>query len=189
MQHLITPYAKELDPYYWWEGAFSEQELNFLQSLAKNASKQAVVGANRLDPNIRRSNVHWADKKEDTAFAFERLADVASKINLHYGFDLTGFAEPLQLANYNDSEQGMYGWHQDFGKGISRKLSLVVQLTDPSEYEGGNLEIMAGGTPLSVKKQRGLIAIFPSYAQHQVTPVIKGSRQSLVTWIAGPNFR
>ena len=108
-----------------------------------------------------------------------------------YKFELTGFGEALQLTNYDHSEQGMYGWHQDYGSvgGPSRKLSLVLQLTDPSEYEGGNLQIMTSGEPINVHKQRGLVTVFPSYTVHQVTPVTQGSRQSLVAWITGPEFR
>jgi PKHD-type hydroxylase len=64
----------------------------------------------------------------------------------------------------------------------------VLQLTDPSEYEGGNLQV-CDGTIHNVRKQRGLVAAFPSYTLHQVTPVTKGSRQSLVAWITGPSFR
>jgi PKHD-type hydroxylase len=68
---------------------------------------------------------------------------------------------------------------------------MAMQLTDPSEYEGGNLQVLPTGKtePQNVRKQRGLIAIFPSYVLHQVTPVTQGSRQSLVAWITGPAFR
>jgi PKHD-type hydroxylase len=73
--------------------------------------------------------------------------------------------------------------------GISRKLSLVLQLTDPSEYEGGNLQVLIGSEPLNVEKRRGLICAFPSFTIHQVTEVTKGSRQSLVVWLSGPPFK
>jgi PKHD-type hydroxylase len=65
----------------------------------------------------------------------------------------------------------------------------VLQLSDPSQYEGGNLQVMTGGEPTNVSKQRGLIAVFPAYTLHQVTPVTQGTRQSLVAWISGPPFR
>ena len=195
MQHLLTPYAMPVEPFAWWEGAFSDQELDWLQERAAKADVQAQVGGNsdkdRL-ANIRRSQVSWLDKTPDTAWVFEKLANVASSLNAQfYRFDLTGFGEALQLTNYNQSEKGMYGWHQDYGGrlNISRKLSMVLQLTDPSQYEGGNLQILTSGEPINVRKQRGLIAAFPSYVLHQVTPVTSGSRQSLVAWISGPAFK
>ena len=85
----------------------------------------------------------------------------------------------------------MYGWHLDYGGNgtPSRKLSMVLQLTDPSQYEGGNLQLMTSGEPITVRKQRGLVVVFPSYVLHQVTPVTNGNRQSLVSWITGPTFK
>jgi len=193
MQFILTPYSKPIDPFVWWEGAFTEQELNWLQQKAKTAEQNASVGGNMgstVDLNIRRSQVSWLDNNPTTNWLFEKLGQAVSQLNSDYfRFDLTGFGENLQLTNYDQSENGMYGWHQDYGSKISRKLSLSVQLTDPSEYEGGNLQIMTTGAPVNVPKQRGLIVAFPSYVLHQVTPVTQGSRQSLVAWISGPAFK
>lgn len=193
MQHLLTPYATTIEPYAWWEGAFTEDQLNWLQQQAKNASDPAIVGSANggvEDKNIRRSSLYWMHKNSENAWVYDILADVASALNAQYfRFDLTGFGEALQLTNYDQAEHGMYGWHQDYNAKISRKLSLVLQLTDPAEYEGGNLEVMTQGEPMRVRKQRGIVAAFPSYVLHQVTPVVKGSRQSLVAWVSGPAFR
>lgn len=193
MQHLLTPHAKPIEPFVWWEGAFTEQELDWLQQKAKAAEQNATVGSgsgNAVNSNIRRSQVSWLDNNPNTKWLFEKLGYVVSQLNADYfRFDLTGFGENLQLTNYDQSENGMYGWHQDYGGKVSRKLSLTVQLTDPAEYEGGNLQIMTTGNPVNVRKQRGLIAAFPSYVLHQVTPVTQGSRQSLVAWISGPAFK
>jgi PKHD-type hydroxylase len=193
MQYLLTPHAKAIPPYVWWEGAFTEQELNWLQQQAIKAEQQAQVGGN---PNpselskIRRSQVSWLENNSNTKWVFEKLANVTSQLNAeHFRLDLVGFGEPLQLTNYDQSENGMYGWHQDYGGGTSRKLSLAMQLTDPSEYEGGNLQVMTTSKPENVRKQRGLVAAFPSYVLHQVTPVTQGSRQSLVAWVSGPAFK
>lgn len=189
MQHLLTPHTLPLEPWVWWDGAFTEHELNWLQERAKNATQRAGTGGG-INQDIRRSQVSWLPSTDDTKWVFEKFAEVAAKINAqYYRFDLTGFGEQLQLTNYDQSENGMYGWHQDYGAGISRKLSMAMQLTDPSEYEGGNLQVMTSGQPQTVRKQRGLIAIFPSYVLHQVTPVTQGSRQSLVAWVSGPSFK
>jgi PKHD-type hydroxylase len=193
MQHLLTPYATRIEPWGWWENAFNNDELNWLQNKAKESQQSAQVGSNVggvVNSNIRRSQVSWLNNNSDTRWVFEKLAHIASRLNAeHFRFDLTGFGEPLQLTHYDQSENGMYGWHQDFGGGISRKLSLVLQLTDPSEYEGGNLQIMTSGEPQNVRKQRGIVAAFPSYTLHQVTPVTQGNRQSLVAWVSGPQFK
>lgn len=195
MQHVLTPYAAPFEPFVWWEGAFNDQELDWLQDRAKRADQKAMIGGSpdreQLE-RIRRSHISWMSKSQETAWIFERLSHVASSLNAQfYRFDLTGFGEELQLTNYDQSDHGMYGWHQDYGGavGFSRKLSLVLQLTDPAQYEGGNLQILTSGEPATVRKQRGIIAAFPSYVLHQVTPVTQGSRQSLVAWVTGPAFK
>ena len=193
MQYVITPHAERHEPFVWWEGAFTEKELNWLQAKAKASENNAQVGGGAgegVNPNLRRSQVSWLVNTPDTAWVFEKLGDVAAKLNAkYYRFDLTGFGEGLQLTQYDQSEKGMYGWHYDYGGGVSRKLSLVLQLTDPAGYEGGNLQVMTTGNPVNVRKQRGLIAAFPSFVLHQVTPVTQGNRQSLVAWVSGSPFR
>ena len=195
MRHVLTPYAAALEPFVWWENGFTEQEMNWLQEQAQKADQRAQVGGNPTVDDlaqIRRSQVSWLNKSQDTAWVFEKLGHIASALNAqYYRFDLTGFGEALQLTNYDQSEQGMYGWHLDYGGKLSpsRKLSLVLQLSDPSQYEGGNLQVHTGGGPQNVRKERGLVAAFPSYVLHQVTPVTSGSRQSLVAWISGPPFK
>jgi PKHD-type hydroxylase len=188
---VLIPYSTAIEPFVWWEGGFSEYELNWLQEQALKADQQAKVGT-ILNDQIRRSNVSWLNKNSETAWVFEKLGHIASCLNAqYYRFDLTGFGEPLQLTNYDGINHGMYGWHQDYGgtTNPSRKLSLVLQLTDPSMYEGGNLQVQTGSVPINVRKQRGLVVAFPSYVLHQVTPVTSGNRQSLVSWITGPAFK
>ena len=195
MQHVLTPYGMPVEPFAWWENGFTEQELNWLQEQAQKAEQRAQAGGMKDEAQlmqVRRSQVSWLKKEQDTAWVFEKLGHIASSLNAqYYRFDLTGFGEPIQLTNYDQSEQGMYGWHVDYGGKISpsRKLSLVLQLTDPSQYEGGNLQVLISGQPQTVRKQRGLVAAFPSYVLHQVTPVTSGSRQSLVAWVSGPAFK
>lgn len=195
MQHQLTPYSTGIESFAWWENAFTEEELNWLQHNARQATQQAQVGGNPDKDSlaqIRRSQVSWLSKNTETAWVFEKLANVVSALNSQcFRFDLTGFGEPMQLTNYSSSNKGTYGWHQDYGQKnkASRKLSIVLQLSDPNEYEGGNLQLLTSGTATNIKKQRGLVVAFPSYILHQVTPVTQGQRQSLVTWVSGPEFK
>lgn len=193
MQHVLTPYSRKIEQFAWWEDAFTDQELDWLQKKAKEATQEAHVGSGNdgtIKPNIRRSELNWLHKDSECAWVFEKLAHVASSLNADYfGFELTGFGEALQLTNYHEARQGTYTWHQDFGGEISRKLSLVLQLSDPRDYEGGELQLLTSKEATSIRKQRGLITVFPAWTLHQVTPVTKGTRQTLVTWISGPAFK
>jgi PKHD-type hydroxylase len=197
MQYMLTPYAQAQEPFAWWEGAFNEQQLNWLQQQARNWQQKAAVGGGGVgvtDPNIRRSGLHWLPNNNETQWVFETLGHVVSSLNAQFfGFDLLGFGEQIQLTNYDGSEQGMYGWHVDMGPHTTspcRKLSIVVQLSDPVDYEGGVLELQPSGKDVvKMRKQRGLVVAFPSWTLHQVTPVTQGNRQSLVAWISGPPFK
>jgi hypothetical protein len=80
--------------------------------------------------------------------------------------------------------------------GKIRKLSMTLNLTDPSDYTGGDLKFdfgpHAGRGRFKTCKEirpRGSIIIFPSFIHHQVTPVTKGTRYSLVIWSLGKPFR
>ena len=194
MQHVIHPYAKNTAPYAWWDDAFTKEQLDWLQQKAKEATQKAEVGGahdKEVNDKIRRSELNWLSKSEENAWVFKILSHVVASLNADYfGFDLTGFGEPIQLTNYHEAQQGAYLWHQDIVKsGLSRKLSVVLQLSDPSDYEGGELQILNNKNPTSMQKKRGLITVFPSWTLHQVTPVVKGTRQTLVSWISGPAFR
>ena len=197
MQYMLTPYSEAQEPFAWWDNAFTNEQLNWLQQQARNVKEKAAVGNGgngTIDPNIRRSGLNWMPNTQDTQWVFETLGHVVSSLNAQFfRFDLTGFGEHIQLTNYDGAEQGMYGWHVDMGPNPTtpcRKLSLVLQLSDPVEYEGGVLELQPHGKDVvKMRKQRGLIVAFPSWTLHQVTPVTQGNRQSLVAWITGPSFK
>jgi predicted 2-oxoglutarate/Fe(II)-dependent dioxygenase YbiX len=105
-----------------------------------------------------------------------------------YRFDVSGVAEfdPPHAVRYQPG-QGHYGWHTDSGEGHPlRKLSLVVLMNEPDEFEGGELEIKGWGCQ---QLEQGRAIVFPSYFWHQVRPVTRGRRIVLVAWCQGPSFR
>lgn len=193
MHFLTPPFGGPEKPFETWVDGWSTQELDLLESLAAASRDAAVVGVGNGQedvPETRRSNVSWLTAEADNAWIFQRLAHQALTVNRqHWSLDITGFGEALQLTRYEGGDEGHYDWHQDFGGQVSRKLSIVVQLTDPDAYEGGELQIMASAKPLVIPKKRGLVTIFPSYQLHRVTPVTKGDRHTLVAWLSGPRFR
>ena len=172
--------------------AFSADEIKQIIEFGDSLPQtSAVVGGNELIPDIRRSTVSWIEHTSETQWIFDRLAYVVRSLNSqYYGFDLHGFCEAIQFTTYNEEVEGGYNWHLDSGVNSPspRKMSLVVQLSDPADYEGGDLEILTAVNPTQVNKGLGLAAMFPSFRLHRVTPVTKGIRKSLVIWITGPKF-
>ena len=64
-----------------------------------------------------------------------------------------------------------------------------MQLTNPNEYSGGELWLHQGPEPMIIEKHQGQLTLFPSYTLHEVRPVTKGERYSLVCWVNGKPFR
>jgi Rps23 Pro-64 3,4-dihydroxylase Tpa1-like proline 4-hydroxylase len=80
--------------------------------------------------------------------------------------------------------------------GKVRKISMTVNLNSPGDYEGGDLKFDFGhhthGEQFHVCEEirpQGSIIVFPSFVDHCVTPVTKGTRYSLVMWILGKPFK
>jgi len=143
---------------------------------------------------IRSASTLWLD--DDTLpWLTDRLIEGLALLNRRwFDFALMGFDEGFQLLRYDGAAESgdFYDWHIDIGrKGLnaSRKLSLVLQLSDPADYEGGALEVNADGTPVAQPRARGALTAFPSYMLHRVTPVTEGRRYSLAAWAHGPAFR
>lgn len=100
-----------------------------------------------------------------------------------------------------------YGWHKDefdkpFSgevsppwKGLARKVSAVLNLTDPSEYAGGQLMFKNGHGQIVGDKEfqsrlakKGSLVVFPAYVMHTVVAVESGERCSLASWMLGKPF-
>ena len=117
------------------------------------------------------------------------LSEGLSEINFNnYNFDLVGFSD-LQLIEYN---QGTYfKRHLDNFMGepeYQRKLTFIIQLTDPDEYVGGDLIVYTHEDAERMTRKQGSLIVFPSYTMHEVTELLSGTRYSLIGWVLGPEF-
>jgi PKHD-type hydroxylase len=187
--------AGEERPYATKPGVFSREETETILATARlRARSAAEVGrAGEVDLGYRSAALTWLHPA-DMPWVFERLAAVIRELNGRwFGFDLTGFHDPLQVTRYEAAAGGQYDWHTDRGTFISgnppRKLTVVVQLTEPDAYDGGDLELLTARDPLRVDRQIGGVHVFPSFVLHRVSPVTSGARVSLVGWVVGPRFR
>lgn len=106
---------------------------------------------------------------------------------------------PVQYAEYGES--GFYDWHMDMGGDppnatTTRKVTVVLSLSDGDEYQGGDLELKLGWdnrseqvVPLTGARRKGSVVVFPSIMPHRVTPVTAGTRRTAVCWLIGPRLR
>ncbi|UDY33947.1 2OG-Fe(II) oxygenase [Dermatobacter hominis] len=97
-------------------------------------------------------------------------------------------ADLPSVVRYEGGSNDHFRAHQDVGPSQStRKLTFVLQLSDPSDYRGGALVFPEVGH--SAEMTRGELVVFPSYLRHVVTPVLTGTRLALIGWVHGPAFR
>jgi PKHD-type hydroxylase len=184
-------YTDSLNGYAFWEKAFSKKECEEIIKIAKDKSlTQGKVGKNTIKFEVRSSNICWLYSNDNLEWAFRRLTDIVLSLNNRFfQFDIFSFNEGLQFTNYK-APLGKYEKHIDRAFGtIVRKLSFSIQLTDPKEYEGGELQLHIENKPLTMKKEQGTLILFPSFTLHEVTPVTKGERNSLVGWVTGKQFK
>ena len=156
----------------------------------KKSVTKATVKNNDTVDEVRKSNIAWLYPSDNMEWAYLRLTEIAQSLNERFfKFNLFGMVEGLQFTCY-DAPDGFYGMHIDkFFNGTIRKLSITVQLSNPEEYDGGELVLHYGKTPEVMEKQQGKLIAFPSYALHEVRPVTRGTRYSLVAWITGEPFK
>jgi PKHD-type hydroxylase len=186
------------DHYAYWEGFLTNEEINYLLNVDNWVNTQsAKIGSNSqatINKNIRSTKISWLELTNENKEIWNKFSKVIAEVNSRYfHFDLTGFYEPIQLAVYNAEDNGHYDWHIDMytsNNNAPRKLSMVLMLSDPSEFEGGDLLLKSErDNPSKLEMAQGRAWFFPSYMLHKVTPVTKGIRKTLVLWVGGPEFK
>ena len=187
----------------WHSGVLSPDECDRAIELGTSlpAESAGVEGDDGPSPDgaLRAATVAWMPHSDATRWILERLRELITETNQRYGFDLDGIDEDLQFTTY-DRPGAFYTWHQDGldGPVAHRKLSIVVQLSDPTDYSGADLELFQVVEDLtpeelvefrSTVRQRGSALVFPAFEYHRVTALRSGVRHSLVGWVSGPPFR
>ena len=179
---------------YWrWEEALSKEFCNAALAEVDWATSEAGIIYERnqevMDPKMRRTDVIWQSYMKPLGCIARMYIETA---NQAAGWDyLIGSQEHTQISRYKSTDEGHYHWHVDAGvpkEGNQRKLSISILLSDPSKFEGGELQFK-GIEDQKILTKQGSIVVFPSFIEHRVTPVTKGVRYSAVTWASGPSFR
>ena len=143
-----------------------------------------------VDPKKRITTISLIPFKEMPEMYRDIEKTMLQVNNNHFGFEGMRLTEPGQFTHYLTG--GFYEWHMDndtLGKYQPpvRKISMTLLLSDPSTFEGGELEFMSKGKV--AKLQQGQAIFFASWLQHRVKPVTRGERNSLVMWFGGPSFK
>ena len=175
---------------------FSPQQCQMVIDKGMSLKKEtAQIGMGQrpgggYDPDKRITTISWIPFKEMPEMYHDIEATMLKANNNHFGFEGMRLTEPGQFTHYPAG--GFYEWHMDndvLGKHQPpvRKISMTLLLSNPSTFEGGELEFM--DDKKSVKLQQGQAIFFASWLRHRVKPVTKGERKSLVMWFGGPPFK
>ena len=199
MLPIISPIETNLSDIYTIQDCFTQNELNKLyKGINTLPYKRAKSTKNSDNYNTlqRKSQIKWIYQTPDWYWLYKRLNHFIINANKDtWDFNLSYFIDNIQYTEYDSSDHGHYEWHLDIGEGKAslRKISLTIQLSNPNEYEGGDLEFFTGGEYqkdiLKFNKEYNTAVLFPSYLLHRVTPVTRGIRKSLVIWVGGTQFR
>jgi PKHD-type hydroxylase len=154
----------------------------------------------------RDSNIVWMNDR----WIYKEIQPYVNQANQNAGWNFEwDWSESCQFTKYAKGQY--YDWHCDSWdkpyveegptKGKIRKLSMTCQLTEGSEYEGGELEFDFKNYDPHMRDEskhriqckeilpKGSIIVFPSFVWHRVKPVTKGVRYSLVVWNLGYPFK
>ena len=138
------------------------------------------------DRRVRDGSLTWLDMTEgsEMRWVLDRMQNFLSRGERTWGVRSLGVGNPakgIQVSRYGPDDH--YEWHTDTSPSSrARVMSVTVQLSPPSEYEGGRVEF---GTYGNASTDVGTMVLFASYLPHKVHKVTSGVRYSIVAWFGG----
>ena len=161
-----------------------------IPDLAYRDNAQSYTDENGIEQvNYRSCEIFIPDQ---SSVFYHAVKNVINDVNIeYYQYDLSDKYD-IQILKYRPG--GHYEWHIDYGvcwhPGLDRKLSISIQLSNESQYEGGELEIRNWkGDDITAPRRLGSAIVFDSRVTHRAKPVTEGERIVLVGWASGPKLR
>ena len=188
-------------PWVTWPAAISADVCDKILTRAQEETLQPAGMTSVQSDATRASRVAWLAEPWLYALLYPYFQDANWRATWLFHFQAI---ERLQFTAYGPGEH--YDWHTDqtaapYGPqqgeyaGLYRKISLTVQLSDPADYDGGQLQFERGlpGQDNRIRTlteiaPRGSVIAFPSFLPHRITAVTRGQRHALVGWAAGRPF-
>ena len=111
---------------------------------------------------------------------------VESLNNQIWRFNITGLSQ-LHMQRFDAGDQ--VSFHKDLtSETCNEKLAVILQLSGPTDYEGGVFEYGFGPASMA-SRERGAVLVFPTWAPHRIRPVTSGRRYAIACFALGPSFR
>ena len=197
--YVVEKPTSQWTGFYYIENGFNEENIKKVEELVFNNYKfsKGIVGnkENNTSTDSYETNnrdIAYIQPSDQSKWLYNLLFPLALKANKKlFHFDIDVVTDSIHYVIYPENG-GHLHWHTDISAygANRRKLAMTVQLSDPSEYEGGDFQIWMGGKePVTVPRKKGDIIVFPTFLMHRVTPVTKGQRKCLVFWTGGKPFK
>ncbi len=185
--------------FYYWKNVFDDKMIKDLTDMvyANYKFEKGKTGTEELGnvtDSYRTNNrdIAYINPQPYSKWLYDLLFPLALEANEKaFHFDIDIVTDSIHYVIYPE-DGGHLDWHMDVGAhGVNkRKLAMTVQLSDSSDYEGGDFQIWMGGEDyLTVPREKGDVIVFPSFCMHRVTPITRGERRCLVFWTGGRPFR
>ena len=169
----------QLNDYYSFKDSFSAEECNkIIRSFDE-----------LIQDNKRKQFTHEGENE----WIYQKISDMAMEANkVMWKFNIAGITEPISYARYDvrDSEAARIDIGVNFNNSFrqDRKISFLIQLSEETSYEGGDVLLHNHATPVYLSKERGTTLIFPSWLLNGTTPITKETKRTLYGWVSGPPF-
>ena len=185
--------------FYYYKNVFNDQMINNLTQMvesnyefSKGKTGVEELGNSTDSYETNNRDIAYINPEPHSKWLYDTLFPLALEANEKvFHFDIDIVTDPIHYVVYPE-DGGHLDWHMDIGAmGVNkRKLAMTVQLSDPSEYEGGDFEIWFGGQQSTiVPREKGDVIIFPAFCMHRVRPITRGQRKCLVFWTGGRPLR
>ena len=201
--------TKQILPYEWYvQDTQLPSELcdTIHEQFMKQDPELGGIQKGNDQGQIRRVGVRWSlDGNWIGPFLWHYITYIN---DCNFQYDITGINGDLHHLEYRPGYH--YKWHTDCGlannlawepgrqnhfrpsaQEYSRKLSFILQLSEPEDYTGGEVQLFSEYNKdlFFVPRERGTLIIFDSRIRHRVRPLKSGKRFCLVGWAHGPRWR
>jgi PKHD-type hydroxylase len=192
---------------FWYQTKLPTEIVDIIEkdiSVYDSSKTQSRLIGDNINESKRNSENTWIPTSYWLGGFMWHYIQRANRENFLY--DLTAIDnESMQYTFYNIGQ--FYDWHTDSSLSSHkkpenyeqslipapeyvRKLSVILQLSNETDYQGGNIELISDeGETYVAPKERGTIIVFDSRTKHRVTEITHGLRKSLVAWVVGPRWK
>ena len=155
----------------------------------KRAPVLSKDGVTRTVSRTRTCSSCWVPFAKHYEWIYKVMRELTDSINAEqWRFDIQGIQQ-LQILRYSPLQK--FSWHWDCytSEAPVRKLTAVINLSAPTEYLGGGLQVKADIENVRFIREQGAGCWFPSYIEHRARAPIWGTRWVLVAWLTGPSWK